>query len=153
MAHRSGLRKMTLEDVSAVHAIEQAVAPGPWGEQLFIDCLNVGYDCWVLVDDQEITGYGILSYAANEAHVLQFAIHPSYHRCGLGQKLLQHLLTTAKIRGADEMFLEVRQSNIAAINLYKKYSFVEVGVRKGYYSDETGGKPREDGLTMALPLW
>jgi ribosomal-protein-alanine N-acetyltransferase len=153
MVHRSGLRKMTAADVPAVHAIEQAVASGPWGEQLFHDCLKVGYECWVLVDDQAIMGYGILSYAANEAHILQFAIHPDHHRRGLGQKLLQHLLSAAKIHGADEMFLEVRQSNIPAINLYKKYSFVEIGLRKGYYPAEIEGQPKEDAITMALPLW
>lgn len=153
MAHRSGLREMTIADVPAVYAIEQAVASGPWGEQLFLDCLKVGYACWVLVDDIEVTGYAIVSYAANEAHILQFAIHPNYHRHGLGKKLLQHLLTTAKIHGADEMFLEVRQSNIAAMALYKKYSFVEIGVRKGYYPADIEGNPKEDAIMMALPLW
>lgn len=153
MVHRSGLRKMTLADVPAVYAIEAAVAVGPWSEKLFADCIRVGYECWVLVDGEQIMGYGILSYSANEAHVLQLAIHPEHHNCGLGQKLLQHLLSMAKIHGADEIFLEVRESNTPAIHLYKKYNFVEVGIRKGYYPAAAEGQPKQDAITMALPLW
>lgn len=153
MVHHSGIRKMTRADIPPVFAIEQAVTVAPWGKQLFEDCINVGYDCWVLVDDKTIMGYGILSYAANEAHILQLAIHPEHHRQGLGQKLLQFLLSAAKTRGAEEIFLEVRQSNLAATTLYKKYNFVEVGVRKGYYPPQKAGDPNEDALTMALPLW
>lgn len=153
MVHHSGLRKMTPADIPAVHAIEVAVAVGPWSEKLFADCLRVGYECWVLVDGEQVMGYGILSYSANEAHVLQLAIHPEHHRCGLGQKLLQHLLNMAKVHGADEIFLEVRESNTSAINLYKKYNFVEVGIRKGYYPAESEGLPKQDAITMALPLW
>jgi ribosomal-protein-alanine N-acetyltransferase len=144
---------MTMADVPAVHAIETVVAVGPWSEKLFADCIRVGYECWVLVDGEQIMGYGILSYSANEAHILQLAIHPDHHKLGLGQKLLQHLLNMAKIHGADEIFLEVRESNISAIQLYKKYNFVEVGVRKGYYQPEVEGQPKQDAITMALPLW
>lgn len=153
MVHRSGLRKMTIQDVPAVHAIEMAVAIGPWSEKLFADCIRVGYECWVLVDDKQVMGYGILNYAANEAHILQFAIHPEHHRQGLGQKLLTYMLQMAMVHGSDEVFLEVRQSNIAAIGLYKKNNFVEVGVRKGYYPVAIEGAPKEDAITMALPLW
>lgn len=153
MVHRSGLRKMTSVDVPAVYAIELAVADSPWTEKLFADCIRVGYECWVLVDGDQVMGYGILSYSANEAHVLQLAIHPNHHHCGLGQKLLQHLLSMAKINGADEIFLEVRESNTPAINLYKKYSFVEIGIRKGYYPAASEGQPKQNAITMALPLW
>ncbi len=153
MVHHNGLRKMASADIPAVYAIEATVAVGPWSEKLFADCIRVGYECWVLVDDEQIIGYGILSYSANEAHVLQLAIHPNHQKCGLGQKLLQHLLNMAKIHGSDEIFLEVRESNIPAINLYKKYSFVEVGIRKGYYPAEVEGQSKQDAITMALPLW
>lgn len=153
MVHRSGLRKMTFADVPAVYAIEAAVAFAPWSEKLFADCIRVGYECWVLVDGDQIMGYGILSYSANEAHVLQLAIHQEHHHCGLGQKLLQYLINMAKIHGATEIFLEVRESNIAAINLYKKYHFVEIGIRKGYYQAAAEGQPKQDAITMALPLW
>ncbi len=153
MVHRSGLRKMILADVPAVYAIEAAVAVGPWSEKLFADCIRVGYECWVLVDGNQVMGYGILSYSANESHILQLAIHPEHHHLGLGQKLLQHLLNMAKIHGAEEIFLEVCESNIPAIKLYKKYNFVEVGIRKGYYQAATEGQPKQDAITMALPLW
>lgn len=154
MGHQALIRKMTVADVPAVYAIDRIADKGPWTEKLFGDCLRVGYDCWVVCIDLKVVGYGITSYGANEAHLLKLAVLPEFQRQGLGQKLLQHLISMAKIQGADEMFLEVRVSNTPAKTLYEKYNFVEVGVRKGYYpADEVRGTEKEDALTMALPLW
>ena len=153
MVHHSGLRKMTVADAAAAHAIDAAVAIGPWSEKLFSECVAVGYECWVCIEDKQVVGFGILSMAANEAHVLNIAIHPDKQRQGLGQKMLQHLLNIAKMNGAEEVFLEVRPSNEAALELYKKFNFVEIGIRKGYYAAGDGSSEAEDALTMALPLW
>jgi ribosomal-protein-alanine N-acetyltransferase len=152
MVHHSGLRKMTAADTGAVYAIEQVVSLAPWSEKLFSDCIEVGYECWVLLEDKIIIGFGILSYAANEAHILNLAIEPSKQHQGHGQKVLQHLLEMAKIHGSEEIFLEVRESNSVAQELYKKFNFVEIGIRKGYY-ESVNGAEREDALTFALPLW
>ena len=151
MVHHSGLRKMTVADTAAVHAIDSLVSVDPWSQALYVDCIAVGYECWSLVDGKEIIGFGGLSCAASEAHILNLVITPARQHQGLGQKLLQHLLDIAKMNGAEEVFLEVRQSNIIAQQLYKKFNFVEIGLRKGYY--ETGGEEKEDALTFALPLW
>lgn len=151
MVHHSGLRKMTVADVVVVSDIDQTVSKGPWNAQLFSDCIKVGYECWVLVEDKVVIGFGVLSYGANEAHILNLAIIPAKQRHGFGQKMLQHLLDIAKIHGAEEIFLEVRPSNTAALELYKKYNFVEIGIRKEYYP-ATDDEPREDALTLALPL-
>lgn len=145
------IRKMTLEDVSAVHDINAAVAIGAWSEKLFADCIAVGYECWVLVEDTQVIGFGVMNYAANEAHILSISINQAYQRQGLGQKMLWHLLALAKGNNATEIFLEVRASNLAAIKLYKKNNFIEIGVRKDYYPAEDG-HPSEDAITMATPL-
>ncbi len=145
------IRRMTLEDAAAVHAIEMQVATGPWSERLFYDCVSVGYECWVMVDNNIIIGYGILSYGANEAHVLNLAIEPAFQQRGLGKKLLEHLIDVAKSLGAYEIFLEVRLSNDVARSLYEKLNFAEIGLRKGYYPAE-GDLPAEDAVTLALPL-
>jgi len=152
MVHHVGLRKMTVADAEAVQAIDQSVSIAPWSAKLYGDCVNVGYECWVLFEEKEILGFGVLSCAANEAHILNIAIAPSKQRLGFGQKMLQHLLDRAKIQGADEVFLEVRPSNTIAQNLYKKFNFVEIGIRKGYYPAAENGE-KEDALTLALPLW
>ena len=153
MVHHSGLRKMTVADGAAVQEIEILVDVSPWPEKLFADCIKVGYEAWVLVEDKQVIGYGILSFAANEAHVLKLVVAPSKQRQGHGQKLLQHLLDIAKMNGAEEIFLEVRQSNVIAQELYKKFNFVEIGIRKDYYVDGKDGEIKEDALTFAMPLW
>lgn len=152
MVHHVGLRKMAVADAEAVQALDQSVNISPWSAKLYSDCITVGYECWVLFEEQEIIGFGVLSIAASEAHILNLAITPSKHRLGFGQKMLQHLLDRAKIQGAEEVFLEVRQSNTIAQQLYKKFNFVEIGIRKGYYPPDDSGD-KEDALTLALPLW
>lgn len=154
MVEHSTLRKMTQIDVLRVHEIDVSTDPTPWSEKLISDCQKVGYDCWVLVDQQNILGFGILNYGANEAHILKLAIEPSQQGKGLGKKLLQHLIALAKVKEMEEVYLEVRVSNDKAIGLYKSHHFVEVGVRKGYYpANEATSVASEDALTMALPLW
>lgn len=153
MVHHNGLRKMTAADAAAVHAIDTSVTVGPWSEQLFIDCINVGYECWVCIEDKTILGFGILSHGASEAHILNLGIATANQRNGLGQKMLQHLLNVAKMHGAEEIFLEVRPTNIPALELYKKFNFVEIGLRKDYYPAGDGGVEKEDALTLALPLF
>lgn len=145
------IRRMTIQDVATVHAINEAVTIGAWSEKLFADCIAVGYECWVLVKNDEVIGFCVMNYAANEAHILSISVHLDYQRQGLGQQLLNHLLALAKANGADDIFLEVRSSNTGAINLYKKNNFVEVGVRKDYYPAEDD-YPSEDAITMAAPL-
>lgn len=152
MAH-SGIRKMTTADAATVHSIDKSVTIEPWTERLYVECIGVGYECWVIVQDQEVIGFGVMNYAANEAHILNIAVTPSRQREGQGERMLQHLLNLARQHGCDEIFLEVRVSNTPAIELYKKYSFVEVGMRKNYYPLEDGGPGKEDALTLALSLW
>lgn len=153
MTPYSGIRKMTVADAALVHAIDSMVAVEPWSERLYVDCIGIGYDCWVIVEDKQVIGFGVMSFAATEAHILNLAITPSHQRHGWGEKMLQHLLNLARQHGSDEVFLEVRCSNETAIALYKKYNFVEVGIRKGYYPVEPNGEGKEDALTLALSLW
>jgi ribosomal-protein-alanine N-acetyltransferase len=145
---------MTTADVPVVSSLDQKVDSAPWSEKLFSDCIRVGYECWVITNQLQIVGFGIMNYATTEAHLLKLSIGPEHQRQGLGQKMLLHLMSMAKIHGAEEMFLEVRVSNTPAITLYEKHHFVEVGIRKGYYpANEVLGTPKEDAITMALPLW
>ena len=144
---------MTMADLSFICAIDQQVDVTPWSEKLFADCIQVGYECWVITLETQIVGFGISNYSVTEAHLLKLAIAPDHQQQGLGQKMLLHLVSMARIHGAVEMFLEVRVSNSTAIKLYEKNHFAEVGMRKGYYpANETLGYPKEDAITMAMPL-
>ncbi len=90
-----------------------------------------------------LIGVGCLWAILEEAHIIMLAIHPSFQRQGLGQALLLALLKSACDRQLERSTLEVRDSNLAAVSLYKKFGFKEAGRRKRYYED-TG----EDALVM-----
>ncbi len=90
-----------------------------------------------------LIGVGCLWAILEEAHIIMLAIHPQFQRQGLGQALLLALLKSAHDRQLERSTLEVRDSNLAAVSLYKKFGFQEAGRRKRYYED-TG----EDALVM-----
>lgn len=88
-----------------------------------------------------LTGFWIV---AGEAHITTIAVRQSYHRRGVGEQLFISLIELAKELNARTLTLEVRVSNVAAQSLYSKYGFTEVGLRRGYYSDN-----KEDALLMS----
>jgi ribosomal-protein-alanine N-acetyltransferase len=79
----------------------------------------------------------------DEAHVTTIAVDPLHRRQRIGERLLVALIDEAMKRGARWVTLEVRKSNLGAQTLYRKYGFKDIGIRKGYYSDN-----REDAIVM-----
>ncbi len=146
---RVEIRAMADGDVREVVEIERASYQFPWSEGIFRDCLRVGYVCRVVLSDDELIGYGIMSTGAGEAHILNLCVRESYRCRGLGRTLLEHLLGRASAGGSSEAYLEVRPSNTAAIRLYQTLGFEPIGVRRGYYQ-AVGG--REDAAVLRLPL-
>ncbi len=144
------LRPMREEDLYQVMAIEQVAYPFPWTPGIFQDCLRVGYCCWLVELDKRVIGYGVMSVVIDESHILNLCIHPDWQGRGLGRKLILRLLKTARQHGAETAFLEVRESNLAALALYGKLGFVEIGRRRDYYPAAEG--EREDALVMSLEL-
>lgn len=136
-------------DVPAVTAIEEAVYSHGWNAGIFHDCLRVHYSCWVMELDGELIGYGILSVAAGEAHILNIAVADRCQGRGYGRAFMHFLLDTSREHGAQEAFLEVRPSNRAATHLYDSLGFHQVGLRHDYYPAVRG---REDAIIMALLL-
>lgn len=152
------LRAMTLADVAAVYAIEQQVQTHPWSQQLFIDSIMAGHHCTVLTQQgrevaNQIVGFCILQPVLDEANLLLMAIAPAYQHQGLGYQLLEQsidgLIKARTAQGCNMIFLEVRQSNRAAIALYEKLGFAQIDLRKNYYPTGTG---QEHALIMALTL-
>lgn len=142
-------RLMVEDDLEDVLAIEEAVYPFPWTRGIFDDCLNVGYTCRVLLHKEKIIAYSIISVAADESHLLTIVVADNEQNKGYGKKMLDEMIRVAKKNGANNMYLEVRASNKAAIQLYHQRGFNELGVRKDYYPAEGG---REDALILALDL-
>lgn len=143
------MRPMIDSDVEQVMVIENEVYRHGWTAGIFHDCLRVHYSCWVMEQDEELVGYGILSAAAGEAHILNIAIAPHLQGHGLGRMFMHFLLETARHHGADTAFLEVRPSNRVAMRLYDSLGFNQVGVRMDYYPSDRG---REDAVIMARSL-
>lgn len=142
-------RAMTLADVPYVVEVERDSYPFPWSEGIFRDCVRVGYFCRVVEMRDVICGYGIMSFGAGEAHILNICIHRELRDQGIGRKLLVYLLESARKASMADMFLEVRPSNPGAIHLYESIGFRRVGVRKGYYQASPG---REDAWVYKLQL-
>ena len=143
------LRPMREEDIDAVLDIELRAYPFPWTRGIFHDCLRANYPAWVLQRDGVIVGYGLLSIAADEAHVLNVCAAPEVQGQGHGKRMLRALLQVARGRGARRVFLEVRPSNRNAIALYHAEGFNEIGRRPRYYPAASG---REDAIVMAMEL-
>jgi [ribosomal protein S18]-alanine N-acetyltransferase len=142
-------RPMREEDVPAVIEIEKRAYQFHWSEGIFRDCLRVGYGCWVMELGAHVGGYGILSLVVGEAHLLNICVAPEWQRQGYGRLLLEHFIELARERGAYQMLLEVRPSNLRALRLYHARGFEETGQRKNYYPGTHG---REDALILGLPL-
>lgn len=139
------IRAMTATDVDAVCAIEQRICEFPWTRGNFADSLAAGHAAWVLCDGKCIIGYAVISQVLDEAELLLIGVAAEQQRSGCGRSLMAYLLDEARRRGAHRMFLEVRESNVAARALYRGFGFAEVGRRAAYY-------PARDGREAALLL-
>jgi [ribosomal protein S18]-alanine N-acetyltransferase len=143
------IRPMRGPDLAEVVAIERASYQFPWSEGIFRDCLRVGYVCRVLTVDREVTAYGVMSFGAGEAHILNLCVGEAWRCRGVGRRLLGALVERATAAGMAEAFLEVRPSNAAAIRLYQSFGFEQVGMRRGYYQAAGG---REDAAVFKRVL-
>jgi ribosomal-protein-alanine N-acetyltransferase len=139
------IRAMQEADIAAVLRIERASYAFPWTEGIFRDCLRVHYTCRIAELSAATVGYGILSVAAGEAHLLNLCVADAYRCRGIGRRLLAHLLLAAGAAGAREAFLEARPSNTSAIRLYQSLGFAQIGMRRGYYQSIDG---REDAIVL-----
>ncbi|MFH1169416.1 MAG: ribosomal protein S18-alanine N-acetyltransferase [Chloroflexota bacterium] len=95
---------------------------------------------------QYITGFAGIWVLADEAHITNIAVRKSHQRQGIGELLMINVIGMAREMKADTVTLEVRVSNTTAQNLYIKYGFTQVGLRRGYYTDN-----REDAVLMSTP--
>jgi ribosomal-protein-alanine N-acetyltransferase len=140
---------MSEVDVPAVADIESRVQAFPWTPGHFLDSLKANYRCTVCRVGNETVGFAIVMQALDEAHLLNIAIDRSRQRLGYGSRLLRYAMSQARESGAATMLLEVRPSNAQAVELYRHFGFVQIGVRKGYYPSHSG---REDAWVFVRSL-
>lgn len=137
---------MTLADLDAVLTVEQVVQSYPWTRGNFSDALSCGYLCFVDELAGEVRGYAVLMPGVGEAELLTIGVALAHQRKGLGSLMLAELLRLAAEKQLSRVFLEVRASNRAAIALYLRAGFAQIGLRRGYYRNAAGS---EDALVMA----
>jgi ribosomal-protein-alanine N-acetyltransferase len=139
------IRLMRQSDIDSVTAMENRTYDFPWSAGIFRDCLLAGYTNLVLDCDGETVGYGIMSIAAGEAHVLNICIVKALRRQGIGSRLLGHMMQMAREASAERIYLEVRPSNKSAFHLYDSAGFDVLGVRENYYKARDG---KEDAVVL-----
>lgn len=150
MIVQANIRKLIREDAAAIHEINLAANGGQttWKLSSFEGELDnpinhyIGYEV-----AGELVGFIGCSFIFDELAVNNFAVSPAHKRQGIGQKLLEALLTLAKEQGARIFHLEVRVSNRPAISLYEKFGFVQIDRRKNYYE-----QPVEDAFIFQKVL-
>ncbi len=126
----------TVKDINRVLEIEHLAYDSPWSETQFVDSLNNPQILASLIlEGEQILGYGIVLRAIDSADLLNICIHPDRQQQGLGIQLFNHLTQQLKILSVDTIFIEVRMSNESALLFYQKLGFRSIGNRKKYYSN------------------
>ncbi len=143
------IRTMVRDDLALVSDIERRSYEFPWSHGVFRDCLLAGYHCVVTERGEVVVGYGILSIAAGEAHILNLCIDPHFRKLGYADRMLEQILVRARQAEVSEIFLEVRPSNESAIALYQKNGFRQIAYRPAYYQAREG---REDAAVLSKVL-
>ena len=141
-----GIRPLRRADIDAVVDIESEAFTTPWQASTFEGLLDRdGVELMVMTDGEEVIGYAVLWVILDQGELANLALTTSRRGAGLGSHLLQHVLDRARERGVLKLFLEVRASNARAIDLYHRFGFQDVGIRKDYYRG-----PVEDARVMLV---
>ena len=145
------LLPMHAAHLDAVMAIEVGAYAFPWSRGNFVDSLAAGYDARVLYDDAgDILGYFVAMAGVDEMHLLNITVAPPAWHQGHARFMLEALADLCRQRNANQLWLEVRESNERARAIYLRHGFTEVGKRRGYYPDAHGR--REDAVVMSLAI-
>lgn len=133
---------MTIEDAKELAVLDQLCFSVPWSEKSFSEEAENPLATYFLArEDDKIVGYGGIWNVSGEGQITNIAVHPDMRKKGIASKILEALIENAKT--CEKIFLEVRESNTAAICLYEKYGFKKCGVRKNFYHS-----PVENGIIM-----
>ena len=145
------IRRMQEDDLPSVRAIEALSFSNPWSDNTFrgeIQNTTISFPLVVIRrPGDEVVAYIVFWQIRDDVQVNNIAVHPDCRGLGIGDALMRFAVAKVRGQGAVFMTLEVRQSNTAALTIYKKLGFEVLGTRKNYYTP-----PDEDGLVMGLVL-
>lgn len=143
------IRRMEIADVDRVMHVERATFATPWTTDIFyqeiVDNQHAHY--FVMELDKQIIGYVGMWIVIDEAQITNIAVLPLFRGRRLGERLFAYAIQQAILRGTMRLSLEVRESNIVAQNMYRKFGLVPGGIRKNYYTDN-----QEDAVVMWVSL-
>ncbi len=138
------IRRLQMQDLSAIEEIERRSYPTPWSRSMFAgELAKPASVCLGAFEGERLAGYMIISRYVDAWHVMNIAVDPEFRRRGIATALLERLFELTEDESRRGYTLEVRVSNEAAIKLYERLGFRSRGIRRGYYTDN-----REDALIM-----
>ena len=135
-------------DIKNVARLEEKYFSQPWSEDGLRHYLENGQTLFIVAKhDSEVAGYAAVLCAADEGNLVSIAVDEEFRNMGIAREILDILYEELVKNGVEKIFLEVRESNEAAISLYRSENFEEIGKRKGFYE-----KPKEDALLFMRNL-
>lgn len=138
------IKPLAAEHVAQIAQLEKVCFSDPWSENAISSELNNRLSFWLIATCGEmVMGYVGSQVVLGEADMMNLAVAPEHRRAGLGEQLVKELIEELKCRDCHSLTLEVRISNEAAISLYNKLGFTQVGKRPNYYFH-----PKEDALIL-----
>ena len=134
MERTGAVRPMRAEDLESVARLEQTCFSESWSENLLRSGLDNRLDSYLVYEELgTVLGYCVLRTLADEGEIQRIAVDPAFRRQGIARKLMESMAAVARMKGAREVALEVRESNVSARKLYESYGFRQEAVRRDYY--------------------
>ena len=142
------IRPMEVSDTEQVELIEKQIFSIPWSQKSFEDACQSNDNIYLVCEmNGQIAGYCGLWTVLGEGNITNMAVSGGFRRLGIAETLMKEMEKRGMSKNVVTYFLEVRKSNEAAVNLYKKMGYVQIGVRKNFYE-----KPVEDALVMSKTI-
>ena len=142
------ISNMNESHVRQIAELEKLCFHDPWSENSIASELGNRLSVWlVALDEEKVVGYVGSQTVIDETDMMNIAVHPDYRNRGVATELIMELTQQLKKHGSRGLMLEVRESNSAAISLYDKHGFLQVGCRRNYYRN-----PRENALILRKEL-
>lgn len=142
------IREILKSDIPGIAKMEAEIFSDPWSEKALLDSLEQSHVCFYgAYKESDLVGYLIFSHIVDEVEIFRIAVKKSCRGEGIATLLLDALKNFGEEQKVMKALLDVRESNVAAIYLYKKAGFAEDGRRRNFYEN-----PREDGILMSMDL-
>jgi len=142
------MRSMRREDIDQIYLMEKMIFPSPWSHSSFeAELLHDYSKCLIVSHEKTIIAYTVFWIIEDEIHIANLAVSETYRGCGIASWIMDIIFNIAHDNNIKLMHLEVRKKNTKAINLYEKFGFKIVGIRKNYYETE-----KEDAILMSFNL-